>query len=265
MKTELVESSVETESEGSETGLQKHTRDISGDRYNIMSLKNNVASLCHVTISCEIPNEVEVVAIDIDPMDFNFAEFDSWARQRFAFLSKDKIRYTNERRTEIIPAKRHFESESATIYIEKISNNVAKVNPASNSSPSPTGIAASDVMVSLIIAAFLACLYSDQYFPNIFPVSIFCANIEVYLDELPAFRGRGLFHRKGIIFESFVAFVCWSVTYLFIRRFLNPETSKVAFAKFSNDAFFGGMAAAIAVIMKSYLIANAQYIRNLGD
>lgn len=75
-------------------------------------------------------------------------------------------------------------------------------------------------------------------------------------------RTRDIFHRKGTLFEALVAFVCWSCTYLFIRRLGNPETRSVALTKFSGDAVYGGIAAATAVVMKSILIANANYVVN---
>ena len=101
---------------------------------------------------------------------------------------------------EIIPAKRHFETESTTIYIEKISNVDEAKSFAPAAAPVKTvNISSSDLFLTFVILCLGICLYSDQYLPNIFPISHFCAQIEVYLDELPAFRGRGLFHRKGTV------------------------------------------------------------------
>lgn len=63
----------------------------------------------------------------------------------------------------------------------------------------------------------------------------------------------GLIVKKGIILDSFVSFICWPVTYLFVRRLLNPETSKDCFKKYGVDTFYGGAAAACNVILKSVL------------
>lgn len=58
--------------------------------------------------------------------------------------------------------------------------------------------------------------------------------------------------------ECIVAFLCWSSTYLFVRRLLNPETNPVVFKKFSADAFYGGLAAASTAFIKPILTAALQ-------
>ena len=60
---------------------------------------------------------------------------------------------------------------------------------------------------------------------------------------------------KDTFIDCYVNFLCWSSTYLFIRRYLNPETSSVVFKKFSCDAFYGGLAAASTAFMKPILSA----------
>lgn len=62
--------------------------------------------------------------------------------------------------------------------------------------------------------------------------------------------------RKGTMADALISFISWSTTYLFIRRLWNPETSPMAFEKFSPDAFYGGLAAAAASILKSMLYAS---------
>ena len=52
------------------------------------------------------------------------------------------------------------------------------------------------------------------------------------------------------VYESMIAFFSWSVTNLFIRRFLNPETHDGAISRFFPDAIFGGIASAGQAILK---------------
>lgn len=54
--------------------------------------------------------------------------------------------------------------------------------------------------------------------------------------------------------KAYVGFLSWSVTYLFFRRFLNPETSSTAVKKYSADAVFGGLATAGAVFIKAAVL-----------
>lgn len=63
----------------------------------------------------------------------------------------------------------------------------------------------------------------------------------------------GLISKKGLLLEAFIAIVCWSSTYLFIRRLWNPETFSSTFDKYAADSFFGGLAAGASVLLKTVL------------
>ena len=82
-----------------------------------------------------------------------------------------------------------------------------------------------------------------------------------HLSKYVAFLSEGHFDTffirrcKDTFIDCYVNFLCWSSTYLFIRRYLNPETSSVVFKKFSSDAFYGGLAAASTAFMKPILSA----------
>ena len=69
----------------------------------------------------------------------------------------------------------------------------------------------------------------------------------------PLLNILGLSTWKTRCIESYIAFLTWSFTYLFIRRALNPDTTKDVFIKFSGDAIFGGLAAAAAILLKHAL------------
>jgi Gpi18-like mannosyltransferase len=81
---------------------------------------------------------------------------------------------------------------------------------------------------------------------SIFPIHPLCSAID---DVLLSFH---LIPKRGITLEAFIAIVCWSSTYLFIRRLWNPENlgMKNTFEKFSADSFFGGLAAGATVFLK---------------
>jgi hypothetical protein len=54
--------------------------------------------------------------------------------------------------------------------------------------------------------------------------------------------------------EAYIAFLTWSSSYFFIRRAMNPESTSTVVAKYSADAFFGGLAAAGAAVLKIIMI-----------
>jgi hypothetical protein len=60
---------------------------------------------------------------------------------------------------------------------------------------------------------------------------------------------------SDIIREAYVAFLCWSTTYLFVRRLWNPENwpAHNVIQKFASDAVYGGLAASAAVLLKHAL------------
>lgn len=75
-----------------------------------------------------------------------------------------------------------------------------------------------------------------------------------YIEFVLNFRDASTIkHCEGVLVDCYVNFLCWSSTYLFVRRLLNPETSSVVFKKFSSDAFYGGLAAASTALMKPIL------------
>ena len=62
-----------------------------------------------------------------------------------------------------------------------------------------------------------------------------------------------LITKRGCAMEACISMISWSLTNLFIRRLLNPETAHNAFQKYSADAFFGGIASAAGIVLKYHL------------
>jgi hypothetical protein len=63
----------------------------------------------------------------------------------------------------------------------------------------------------------------------------------------------GISESRNLLVEAYVVFVTWSCTYLFIRRWCNPDTNATAFQKFAIDSLFGGLAASSSVFIKHAL------------
>lgn len=64
---------------------------------------------------------------------------------------------------------------------------------------------------------------------------------------------------KTDLVKTVVGGVVWGLCYLFIRRYLNPDI-RDEYAKFTNDAIYGGIAFTIAYIIK---IIVEKYISSL--
>lgn len=64
--------------------------------------------------------------------------------------------------------------------------------------------------------------------------------------------------KPQVLSDAFIAFITWSLSYMFIRRLPNPENgcSVATLRKFSPDMLFGGLAASSAVLLKALVSAH---------
>lgn len=96
------------------------------------------------------------------------------------------------------------------------------------------------------IPPFIAVLVAIAVAPQHESLRGGLAHIKFFLSLLPI--------ETDIAIEAYIAFLTWSSTYFFIRRAMNPETTSTVVAKYSADAFFGGLAAAGAAVLKILMI-----------
>lgn len=95
---------------------------------------------------------------------------------------------------------------------------------------------------------FLIGLYAETTVPPTLPVKYFCSLCD---DLLLKFD---ITTKRGVALEAFIAMLCWSSTYIFVRRLWNPENYGTVIEKYAADSFFGGLAAAASVIVKHMLL-----------
>jgi hypothetical protein len=57
----------------------------------------------------------------------------------------------------------------------------------------------------------------------------------------------------SVVYESLVTAVCWGFSYIFIRRYMNPDTSENFLQKYWKDAVYGSLAGFNAAFMKHVL------------
>lgn len=56
-----------------------------------------------------------------------------------------------------------------------------------------------------------------------------------------------------LVYESMVSAICWGISYLWIRRGMNPETRANYYSKYWKDAVYGSLAGFNATFMKGVL------------
>jgi len=56
-----------------------------------------------------------------------------------------------------------------------------------------------------------------------------------------------------LVYESIVSATCWGISYLWIRRGMNPETRANYYSKYWKDAVYGSLAGFNATFMKGVL------------
>jgi hypothetical protein len=140
-----------------------------------------------------------------------------------------------------MPSKSYFASDKR-IYIKKVK--AAPKNKSSSDAQKSQQFMFSFTFLCITVSLFFLGFYGEQ---NLIPVKQYCSHLENML------LSHGFIQKKGLILEAFIATVCWSSTYLFIRRLWNPETFATTFEKYAADSFFGGLAAGASVLMKSAL------------
>ena len=215
----------------------------------------------------------EKIRIDSSPQ--SFSDFNSWVRARFGVATTDKISFKNLSGTgkytkipfictkkliisrspcslfpyfwtihspaEIIPAGNFF---CKSDFIEVVVESVTAPEVASTAVISPTATDSSSNFFCNYGAPCLILLIAMALTPS--------SGVFVDYVLLQGFQSK---HDRKTIIECYINFLCWSSTYLFVRRMLNPETGSVAFKKFSADAFYGGLAAASTAFIKPFLTA----------
>ncbi|KAJ1432969.1 hypothetical protein B484DRAFT_478491 [Ochromonadaceae sp. CCMP2298] len=181
----------------------------------------------------------ETVKLNLAPEGFKFLEFESWLRSRFDLCSGDKVVYKDRKGNECLPTSQFFLKHSKLV-VEK--RGAAKPKDKKASAPAANPHAYAPLWVALICAA----LYQLQ-FVSCTPLIAYLTSIETQIIQ------SGVALKKGCFVDALITGICWPLTYIFVRRALNPENSKDWFKKYRVDSIFGGLAAAMTVILRGYV------------
>ena len=190
------------------------------------------------------------------PRSLTFSDVDKWIRCRFDIKTNEKLLYYNKlgegevyflgplflitNILEIIPSGQISHIEVKKLEAKNHHSRLSSIN--SHSLWSFVVFCIPPVLFLLLATSLGTFHYREQITPA----------YNDFIKSCCSFFGLStIWHSKMI--ESYIAFLTWSFTYLFVRRLLNPETATMAFEKFSVDAVFGGLAAAMAIILKHIL------------
>lgn len=235
--------------------------------------KSRDDSLTHVLLDGK-----DEVSFRCDKNSVGFSDFDAWLRSRFAIDSNIRLIYHDEKDNEIIPTQNIFK-EGGSIRVTRMyspqtndsehsehPNRKSKSTPVAPSStsqprspstavstPSPSStqpkkhdnIGFNELMKQHhIFAMMLIVLCSVALAPK---DSLYESSLLTY-----TFQILHMEKYRDLIREAYVAFLCWSTTYLFVRRLWNPENwpASNVIQKFAADAVYGGLAAGGAVLLK---------------
>jgi hypothetical protein len=135
------------------------------------------------------------------------------------------------------------------VYIKDHSRvKVKSIRPPAAVTPVVAHHGFSYAFLALTILVALLGIFAEGHFKQYIHVEAYCISLDRFLIS------HGIISKMGVSLDAFMAVITWSITYLFIRRLWNPETTDIAIRKFSPDAFFGGIAAGASVILKSMLV-----------
>lgn len=164
---------------------------------------------------------------------------------------------------ECIPSKTFFKT-NIFIRVERItpsrrSNNIDN-NDSSIVDLSLNGKSSKDKKITWFLylipmgwIILLSIVYNLKYNPKL---SIQLVQYLRVIEDV--LNNYGIVIKRDLMIDSFVGFVSWPVTYMFIRRWLNPESRNDCFQRYNQDTFFGGLAAASNVVLRSVLLGCIQ-------
>mmetsp|Transcript_26229 Transcript_26229/g.26472 ORF Transcript_26229/g.26472 Transcript_26229/m.26472 type:complete len:204 (-) Transcript_26229:203-814(-) len=182
----------------------------------------------------------------------SFSDFNEWIRCRFDISSEDKLIFKDKTGSEIIPcstADKTISDVYAEINITRIDR--SQVQGSDEQKPSNKSyywVLFINIIPTMIVILLAVSLSSKNYFHGNY-------NTSKIIHLILGSTGLSEAWQYSMV-EAFVAFVSWSNSYLFIRKSCNPETSGGALQKYALDAFFGGCAAFVAVILKHAMYAS---------
>lgn len=227
--------------------------------------KRNMRNIDDTKNSAGVSGKVEAVEVSTLKINFKdedsvcidkqssltFNELDCWVRQRFFISPGSHLAYYRryidqgigqETYTEVIPNGTMDGIDELSIKIVKGKHLIKRETPDS------------PYWKYLVTWGpyFLLVVFAWALSPRILSIDIDNPDLLTQFLDLV-----GLSKKYRLFFiEGFIGFVCWSVTNLFIRRLLNPETHANALQRFAPDAMFGGLAAGVQSILKIILNRN---------
>ncbi len=192
-----------------------------------------------VTLTVEFNGQES--SLTVSKLNYSYQDFHDYFKIKYKLIEHQLIFY-NQEGQEVLPSV-----ETTSLKLKAIKNDQNKKQ--NNEDKYNIGklivswcISYAGIFVSLCLAFVCRRKHYDEHFN--FIENFFCRVIEEV----------GLNMYKSVIYESFLAFVGWSTTYLFIRRLWNPENSgwSNTMQKFSADCIFGGICSAATVWVKYF-------------
>lgn len=168
--------------------------------------------------------------------NMQFADFEQWARQRFQILPNAALSFFDASKKEVIPV-------GSIAALEEIEIKPVVV-PAKAAAKEKTP---DNVFWSFFVWAtpfVLLTLLAVTLNPN---KAASQAAVDYAIEVL------GLNAYKAMIVDCYLTFVSNTITYLYIRRAMNPENAGVVYSKYAADAVYGGLAAVGSIILKAML------------
>lgn len=196
------------------------------------------------SMSMRVHYEGTIISLDEAPQ--SFGDFDGWCRVRFGLEDRDLLKFVNHHTgNELIPHGSLLNkagTEIEVVVLQRVPMSPQKALSTAHTTPKPT---VSEPVVNEIFIKYGATILVLLVALSLTP------NIGKTFDLLLTLAGASdLQASRALVVDAYIAFLTWSTSYLFIRRLCNPENHGVVYQKFAADAFFGGLAASAACLLK---------------
>ena len=162
------------------------------------------------------------VVVFLEEAPTSFDDFESWSRARFGLEAAALLKFSNKQSgNELVPSSNIF-AKNVEIDIE--------VLPKKSGAPEKRKsdiLNRSDIpkQYDMMIFNEIMIEYGSTFFVILLAISLTPhtgKNFDLLLVST-GFDLNAIKYWKQLFIEAYIGFLCWSTTYLFIRRMLNPE------------------------------------------
>ena len=158
------------------------------------------------------------IVVTLEEAPTSFDDFESWSRSRFGLEAAALLKFSNKQSgNELVPSSNIF-AKNVEIDIEVLPKKSNAPEKCISDLPKPK-------QNDLMFINEIMIKYNAIFFVILLAISLTPQtgkNFDLLLVTI-GFDLHVIKYWKQLLIEAYIGFLCWSTSYLFIRRMMNPE------------------------------------------